>query len=694
MSTEEARASQPTGVSQPSTAAAAVFLSYASEDTPAAERIATALRTAGIEVWFDRSELRGGDAWDRSIRQRIRECRLFVPVISAHADARREGYFRREWKLAVDRTYDMSERVAFLVPVVIDDTSESRADVPDRFREVQWTRLLGGETPPAFVERLRRLLSPEDPSGKSAPAPAASESNATQTRASSDRAYLRYPPAIWVMSALVALAFACFVAGKSWLSRHPAAPSAGVAQVSANAPEKSIAVLPFVDMSEKHDQEYFADGMAEDIIDLLTRVPDLRVPARTSSFYFKGKQAKIPDIARELSVANVLEGSIRRSGDRLRVTAQLVRADTGFHLWSQTYDRDVHDVFRVQDDIANAVVQALQITLMGGPLTREEGGTQNLEAYQLYLRGAAGNLTNSRPELEAARGYLERAIKLDPDFALAWTELAMVDIELAWVRALTEKEGFERARGLAQHALELSPGLAAAHRVLGYVHRTYDWDWPAAQDEAQRALASNPRYTYARVLAGQIAATLGRWDEAERQLRAALDLDPLNTFVVFNVATTLHRAGRYADAETRYQWLIEKAPAFAWAHEYLAKTLLADGKPELALATLQLEPGEGERLDILPMILHALGRESESSAALDSLIEKFASTDAYWIAMNYAYRNDRASALKWLSRAYDQRDAKLAIEIVGEPLFGNVANDPAFKSILRKLNLPESGAPR
>ena len=212
--------------------------------------------------------------------------------------------------------------------------------------------------------------------------------------------------------AVLSLALAYFGVDKFWLSK-PVATEQPVAEVAPTiAPaataisEKSIAVLPFTDMSEKKDQEYLADGMAEEIINLLAQVPDLLVPARTSSFYFKGKQTKIPDIARELGVAHVLEGSIRRSGDHLRVTAQLVRADNGYHLWSETYDRELRDVFKVQDDIANAVVQALQIKLMGGELSRRKGGTQNLEAYQLYLRAVSAHV----PEHQVVPGRRRRIL--------------------------------------------------------------------------------------------------------------------------------------------------------------------------------------------------------------------------------------------------------------------------------------------
>ena len=441
-------------------------------------------------------------------------------------------------------------------------------------------------------------------------------------------------------------------------------------------------------MSEKHDQEYFADGMAEEIINLLAKVPNLHVPARTSSFYFKGRPTKVPDIARELSVTNVLEGSIRRAGNQLRVTAQLVRADSGYHLWSETYDRDLHDVFKVQDEIADAVVQALQITLMGGPLTRQKGGTQNLEAYQLYLRAKSAFLQNSKGSLEAAHRYLDQAIKLDPGFGLAWSLLGWTTTSLATLRALPTTDGYERARQLAQHALQVSPELAEAHLLLGYIHRTYDWDWAAAQAEVRQTLAIDPINSIALLIAGYLSATLGQWDDAERQLRAALVRDPLSTDAHWHLATTLYRAGRFADAEAAYRKLIELAPDYAWARGYLAKTLLAEGKTGAALAMAQQEGDEANRLDILSIVLQAAGRHAEAEEALKALATKYADSDAYFVAMNYAYRDDHDLALQWLERAYQQKDGGF-IEIVGEPLFKNLANDPRYKAFLRKMNLPQ-----
>jgi tetratricopeptide (TPR) repeat protein len=396
----------------------------------------------------------------------------------------------------------------------------------------------------------------------------------------------------------------------------------------------------------------------------------------------------VPDIARELGVADILEGSIRRSGDKIRVTAQLARADNGYHLWSETYDRDLHDVFKVQDDIANAVVQALQITLMGGPLTRQKGGTQNLEAYLLYLRSAKENSEYSVTVLKEGRKHAEQAIKLDPDFILARNMLGWLNITLAQQREQPMQDGYERARQLGQHALELNPDLADTHLLLGYIHRTYDWDWAAAQSEARQGLTLDPKLPYTLPFNGEVAASMGEWDGAQRYFRDALANDPLNPQTHWDLATTLYRAGRFAAAETEYRKLIELVPDYAWAHAYLAKTLLAAGKPEAALAMAQREGVEANRLDILPIVLQAGGRRAEADEALKALVTKYAASDAYFVAMNYAYRDDHDLALQWLERAYQQKDSGF-VEIVGEPLFKNLANDARYKAFLRKINLPD-----
>jgi hypothetical protein len=297
----------------------AVFLSYASQDAEAAQRICEALRAAGVEVWFDQSELRGGDAWDHRIREQIRDCALFIAVISAHTEARDEGYFRREWKLAVDRTHDMAEDRAFLVPVVVDGTGERSARVPDSFKRIQWSRLPGGSASPGFVERVRRLLSPEISPGRAAASGLLPGSANVRAHVPASR-----KPALWATGAVVvlALALAYIVADKFWLSRQapavqPANPAIkqrappATAPAAFNPPQYSIAVLPFVNMSGDKDQEYFSEGLTEELLNSLSRINELQIAARTSSFSFQGEHPDIATVAHKLNVASVLEGSVR-----------------------------------------------------------------------------------------------------------------------------------------------------------------------------------------------------------------------------------------------------------------------------------------------------------------------------------------------------------------------------------------------
>jgi len=373
----------------------AVFLSYASEDSAAARRICDALRAAGIEVWFDQSELRGGDAWDRQIRSQVRDCALFVAVVSRNSNARSEGYFRREWRLAVERTHDMADDAPFVLPVAIDETVEANARVPDQFREVQWTRAPDGVPAPTFVERVCRLLAFDQPVAVAVAtgAPTGAAGAAAPARNSKRRGSIwRSRPAMLVIAAVV-LGTGYYAEDRYRLAHPAAIPPGGlgpharsVASLQSAVPEKSVAVLPFVNMSSDKEQEYFSDGLSEELINLLAKIPELRVSARTSSFYFKGKPTMIADVARALGVANVLEGSVRKSGNTVRVTAQLVRASNGYPIWSDTYDRPLNDIFKIQDDIAASVINGLKLSLLGAQQPRA-ARTANTETYNLFLQG-------------------------------------------------------------------------------------------------------------------------------------------------------------------------------------------------------------------------------------------------------------------------------------------------------------------
>jgi TolB-like protein/Tfp pilus assembly protein PilF len=651
-----------------------VFLSYASADAEVANQVCQFLESQGVSCWMAPRDVKPGAAYADAIVRAINEASALVLVLSGSAMA--SEHVSREVERATSKHKQI---VAFRV-----DAAALSAQLEYFLSRSQWidVPVLGM---PAALAKLAEAVgqgSAMSPHANPGLGGGGDPGRASIHQAVGTAAVARR--VVVAAAVVIALGIGGVLAVRFWPSKHGESQAPVVAAIS----DKSIAVLPFTDMSEKKDQEYFADGMSEEIIDLLAKVPNLRVPARTSSFYFKGKSTKVPDIARELSVANVLEGSVRRSGNQLRVTAQLIRADSGFHVWSETYDRDLSDVFKVQDDIANAVAQALQISLMGGPLTRQAGGTQNLEAYLLYLRSNKELLGFSASATREARKNIEQAIKLDPDFILAWTMLGWINTNLAQLRELPIEQGYGQARQLAQHALQVSPDLADAHLLLGYIHRVYDWDWAAAQSEARRGLALDPKAWFALDLNGQIAASIGKWSDAEGYLRQVLAFDPLNPQTHWDLGRALYGAGRFAEADAEYRRVIELAPDFAWAHGYLATTLLAQGKPEAALAIAQQESDEANRLDILPIVLQAAGRQTEADAALNALTSKFADSDAYYVAANYAYRGDHDLAMQWLERAYQHKDAGF-VEIVGEQLFKNMANDPRFKAFLKKMNLPE-----
>jgi TolB-like protein/tetratricopeptide (TPR) repeat protein len=548
----------PTQVSTP---AGAVFLSYASQDAEAAKRICKALRAGGIEVWFDQSELRGGDAWDHQIRERIHDCRLFVPVISASTEHRDEGYFRREWSLAVDRTRDMVHKRTFLVPVVIDGTPERGAAVPEKFHELQWTRLPGGETPPAFVERIRRLLTPEGSraiTASSADLPRGSATAPSVRRSSFSKT------AMWVAGAIVAGACGYFVAGKFWLSKHavqpappvaltaPQPPPSAVAAAAFNPPPHSIAVLPFVNMSGDKDQEYFSEGLTEELLNSLSRINELQVAARTSSFSFQGEHPDIATVAHKLNVGAVLEGSVRRSTHTVRVTTQLVNGITGFHIWSQTYDRGLGDVLQLQTEIATAVASALKVALLGGEAAKiEVGGTRNAAAFDAYLRATKaywGGWKKQDAEVAIA-GYTE-AVRLDPDYALAYAarSLAFEEFAVRWATTAPARRNFiDKAHTDADKAIALAPALGEGHLALARVYETLI-EFKRASEAYERAVALAPGNVRILRNHGQFAVFMGRGDDGLTALRRAVALDPLNPVSHVMLGFGLYNLRRYAEA--------------------------------------------------------------------------------------------------------------------------------------------------
>jgi TolB-like protein len=459
----------------------AVFLSLALQDAEAATQICDALRRAGIEVWLYTSELRGGDAWDQMIRRQIRDCALFIPVISQHTQERLEGYFRLEWKLAVERSHLMATERPFLLPVVVDATRSKDAIVPDEFRAVQWTRLPGGTTPSSFVERVQRLLSPVTSTTSRMPASAVSgflPATREPTRVS------RWSkPALFAIGAVLAVALSYVIAAKSWSSKHigETAPALSAASTTAasvstapfSPPAHSIAVLPFVNLSGDPSEQYFSDGLTEELLNSLTRINELQVAARASSFSFQGEHADITTVGHKLNVASVLEGSVRRSGNTIRVTAQLNNTVTGFHLWSQTYDRNVGDVLELQTDIATAVANALKVALLGDVSAKIElGGTRNPAAFDAYLRGSKAFSIGSHDAkaFQTAIAAYAEAIRLDPNYALAFAGRSRAHGGYAGEFATGAgeiRDSFDKAQADARKPIVLAPELGEGYLALG-----------------------------------------------------------------------------------------------------------------------------------------------------------------------------------------------------------------------------------
>ncbi len=661
-----------------STASHAVFLSYASEDAPAAQRIADALRAAGIEVWFDKSELRGGDVWERQIEDRIHDCRLFVPLISANTERRDEGYFRREWSVAVDRTRDMAEKKTFLLPVVIDNTSQRDASVPEKFRRVQWSRLPDGAGAESLVARITELLGPDG--GAASPvlphvSPPGPGRRGTRTR-------MRIWGWLGVAGFLLAVGIASIAL---W---HAAARTAAEPHTAISiAADKSIAVLPFVDLSERHDQEYFADGMAEEVIDLLTNIPGMKVIGRTSSFQFKGRDQDLRAIGSTLGVSYIVEGSVRRSGDRLRVTAQLINTRDGSHLWSDTYDEPAGDTLKVQDEIASNLARALQVSV-GADIELTRSSFKSVEAYDLYLRGRHAYDRFDRQGLESAVDYFQQVLELDPASIPAAEALAVAQTDIAESGFVEPHEGFERARQSAQRALELDPKSSLAQGNLGEVNLVYDWDWEAAERHANEALRLKSRNHFALGLLGMVYEALGKWEESARLFQTALTVDPLFPAWHFQLANVRYAKGRVLEAEVEQRKTLQISPTLGGGHLALGTTLLARGKSEAALSEIQQEQPDSGRYAGLAIVYHAMGRRAESEAALAQEVKEHAKDNAKGIADAYAYRGELDQAFAWLERAYSQKDSALYL-IKSDPYFKSLQEDARYKAFLRKMNLPE-----
>jgi TolB-like protein/DNA-binding winged helix-turn-helix (wHTH) protein/tetratricopeptide (TPR) repeat protein len=463
-------------------------------------------------------------------------------------------------------------------------------------------------------------------------------------------------------------------------------PPAGVAADSSSrgsvSAGPSIAVLPLLDLSEMHDQEYLSDGLAEELTHLLSQVQGLKVASRTSTFAFKGRGNDIPAIAARLHVSHVLEGSVRKSADRLRITLQLIQTDTGFHVWSKTYDSQRVELFRLQDEVASDVVRAIDGTLA---IARSSPRPEpNPDAYGLLLQGRYYGRLGTQADRAHSIALYENAVAIDPAYALAWAWLAQgygVQAAAGWIPA---EIGYDRSRRAAQHAIALDPKLADGHAAYGYVLESFDWNWPGAQAEYARASELDPSSVRAFNLNGHLATTLGQLDKAESFYRLAADRDPLSPGARLGLTLVLIRQGRYDEATAIARQA--EAPVQPGMHAALAFILLRQHKPQAALAEIEQEPEERWRILRLPSIYDELGRHPDADRALADLSNRY-SGHPYSVAMVYASRGQADDAFQWLERARQVRDFEI-VWIKTEPEFEPLHADPRFAALLTQLALP------
>jgi TolB-like protein/tetratricopeptide (TPR) repeat protein len=454
----------------------------------------------------------------------------------------------------------------------------------------------------------------------------------------------------------------------------------------------SIAVLPFEDLSPEKDQEYFCDGMTEEIIDALSKIGGIRVVARTSSFAFKGKQQDIREIGKKLNVAAVLEGSVRKDGNRLRVTAQLNSVEDGYHLWSETYERELKDVFTVQDEISRAIVNTLQLKLSSRGI-QPNSSPENVETYDLYLQGRY-HWSRWRTEgAEQAIHYFEAAIQKDPKYAPAYAGVAYSYCWLGFFGALPPSEAMPKARQAAEKALSLDDSLAAAHTALGYVKALYEFDWPAAEREFKRAIELNAGDADAHFAYGiAYLSPQGRLEDTVHEMQLARDLDPLSPVQANYLGLAYQFVGRRADAIAQYKRALDLDPSFVEARLHLANAYLDPGRYQDFYAELDRAQKIAADTRIEPMRAFGMAVEGKKAEALELLHKcEHPGTGAFvqstYIANVYAVLGNKEQMYAWLDKAYAARDGML-VYASKQGCYRRYRQEPRFIALEQKLGLP------
>jgi TolB-like protein/class 3 adenylate cyclase/lipoprotein NlpI len=497
-----------------------------------------------------------------------------------------------------------------------------------------------------------------------------------------------------VAAALVMVAIGGGVA--AWRHQQSVVPSAPPS-IAHNADRKSVAVLPFANMSGNDADEYLSDGMSEEIITVLSKISDLRVAARTSSFFFKGKNEDIKRIGEQLRVGTVLEGSVRKAGTKLRVTAQLINVDDGYHVWSETYDEDTADILAIESDVAQRVAGALRITLLGSDAERlRRKATENPEAHQLYLKGRYYVSRFTEDGLKKGRNYLEQAIALDPSYALAYQGLAYHYLVASdWFAANREVAG--PWRQAAEHALQIDPTLAEAHTFLATLYAWYDWNWSAADDEYRRALAIDPGNVVAHEYFGQYLVLTGHIEEGIAAGRRATAIDPLSAAATAFLGADFYFAHRYDDAIAQLSEAVELDPSYWYAHHYLGQSQLQKGDVGRALAELrranEISPHNPEGIATLGVAFAMAGNRDAAYGAIDELrqLEQRSYVAPYDYGVIYAALHETDQAIASITQACDDRSSYIEF-LKADPQLDPLRSDPRFAALLTRVGLGQVNA--
>jgi len=445
-------------------------------------------------------------------------------------------------------------------------------------------------------------------------------------------------------------------------------------QATAAELQPSIAVLPFVDMSPDKDQDYFADGLSEELLNLLSKIPNLQVAARTSSFSFKGENLEITEIAQRLKVAHVLEGSVRTSGRRVRVTAQLIHAEDGFHLWSETYDRTLDDIFAIQDEIASEVVAQLKLALLGAaPKVKET----NPLAYSLYLQGHHLTLQESADGFKRAAELLQQAVSIDPGYVAAWAELSAVYSGQASAGLVPIDKGYTMARQAANKALAIDPAYVRAYSLLARISLGYDNDLAAAARYLEQGFELEPTNHSIITQAARVAQALGKIDTAIEMGKFLVARDPVGSRGLNVLGISYMYSGQWDNAISAFRNVLTLSPTYFGAHYRIGTALLAKGEPAAALIEMQQEPDEEYQVKGTAVAMHDLGRQEEFETLFAELRDRWGEQWPSEVAHVYAWIGEADAAFEWLDKAVEQNEDGLSEQFDNE-YFVSLHDDPRW----------------